>query len=719
MSSIKKALNEKPNSAKIDAPILPGKLEAALKAGDFDAIEKAWQQHYGQLPTDTEFFDNVARAVHKVDADTAEVLLSSLDDNLKRDGHDRARLEMLRRHGRLLHSKPQALHNEALAIVRRLNADKPSLEPLIERVGLSRAVDDVPKNWAKIEKLESLLAFDRGAVVAMEGKGVGRVEEVNLALESFKVIFEGKLELRVGFNGAPKMLRALAPGHFLRRKLEDPASLKRLAAEDPSELLREVLVAEGRAMAGADVKKALTGVVTEAQWNSFWTAARKHPQVLVDSGKKTYTWAESSAHAQGSVWDSFVIADPQTQIALLRREGERDAELKRRMAERLGEVALVCYKTEPGLACEIYYNLERVGHLPPPPQPFSPDALLVEIKDLRPLFAGIKDRGLRERTYQLARERRRDWADLLGQALWQETEAKALDTMADLLANGGEGQFDAFFEQLMSQPRKSPAGFTWLVERIADRTDWLRRNPLRTMKQLFWAMTHEDFLPFRAARLVPLSDSGGTLPRLLAHLEIEQAEAALETLQKTAAILDYQRLPLITALQLRFPKLREEKVGPLYATAEKIEEKKAELKRIAEEEIPTNRKAIESARELGDLRENFEYHAARKRHEYLSALAGKLNEDLRRCRPIDFSQVKDVEVVIGARVKLLSGAYEKVFSILGPWESDPDNDIVSNESDLALKLLGMKLGDKAALFGGEWEIAAITPHREAAQDAST
>ncbi len=52
------------------------------------------------------------------------------------------------------------------------------------------------------------------------------------------------------------------------------------------------------------------------------------------------------------------------------------------------------------------------------------------------------------------------------------------------------------------------------------------RNPLRTLKQYLWSLSHEDFLPYRAARMVPLADAGGTIPRLLQHLEPEQAEGS-------------------------------------------------------------------------------------------------------------------------------------------------------------------------------------------------
>src|SRR3990170_3527526 len=82
------------------------------------------------------------------------------------------------------------------------------------------ATTDLPKTWEKVEKLESLLAFDVGTVVAMEGKGVGRIAEANLGLESFKVDFERIKGMTVGFKAAAKLLQPLEPSHVLRRKLE-------------------------------------------------------------------------------------------------------------------------------------------------------------------------------------------------------------------------------------------------------------------------------------------------------------------------------------------------------------------------------------------------------------------------------------------------------------------------------------------------------------------
>src|SRR5258708_4769676 len=100
----------------------------------------------------------------------------------------------------------------------KLYGDRSTFKGLAEAAGLHRATHDLPKTWEKVDRLESLLAFDVGTVVAMEGKGVGRVVDANLGLESFKVDFERHRGLVVGFKAAAKLLRPLPPAHGLRRK---------------------------------------------------------------------------------------------------------------------------------------------------------------------------------------------------------------------------------------------------------------------------------------------------------------------------------------------------------------------------------------------------------------------------------------------------------------------------------------------------------------------
>ncbi len=686
-------------------------VEKHLAAGELDAVEEAWMKRLEADPGDLAFFTAVTKALGKAgDADTARFLLELLDEELTAAGRWQTRLQMLREAGHYL-LDPGKIHPAIIKTLGELYGDLPSYEQMVDKVGLKRAVDDLPKIWKKAERLAGLLAFDIGSIVHMEGKGAGRVEEVNMALESFKVHFEGDLELRVGFGGAAKLLETLTPDHILYRKLERPAELETLRDQAPGELLRAIFESYDGPLTGAQIKKIVAGIVEEKKWNSWWTAARKHPQVIAATGgKRAYTWAASNEDALGAVWEAFKRADTRARMGMLRRDGARDPDLRTKMSQALSKQAAGLAGDDPGLACEIWFNLERCGEVPQAAD-WSPETLITALKDPKALFAAIKDRSFRDRSYDLARQHRQDWLDLYADLLWQEQDANSVDKLADVLAEYSPQRLESFLDQILSQPRKNPAAFVWLAERAVGRPEWLKRNPIRLLRQLLSTLADDVFSNYRAARLVPLVDSGGTLPLLLDHLTETQAAEAVAAIAKAAGLEGYQRQPLINAIHLRFPELRQEDEAPLYATEEKIDAKRAELKHLAEVDIPANRRAIEEARELGDLSENFEYKSARQRHEYLAARAGALDHDLGRVRPIDASLVTGDTVVLGCKVRLVTDAgNEWIITILGPWESDPKQNVLSNESEIAQMLLGLSVGDTIELAGDFFRVDTIDPH---------
>lgn len=692
---------------------LPDDLRSPLEAQDFDALEEAWLERLAEHPDEPAAFAAAARRLSGQGEDArARSLLDLADAELAGRELWRPRLDLLRLAGHLMHA-PDSLHTEIVATLERLHGDKPSFAALAEHVGLHRATQDVPKTREKIERLEQLLAFDVGTVVAMEGRGVGRVVEANLQLASFKVDFSGHAPLHVGFRAAPKMLEPLPPGHLLRRKLEEPDTLREMAVGDPAGLLRVVLESRGRAMTAAEIRQDLSGVVSDAAWTSFWNAARKNPQVVIGGkGRQTYAWAASSDHAVEAVWRSFEKAEPRKQIDLLRREADREPALADRMAATLAERARRAVADDPGLAFELWASLDRVGRAPAEPE-LSPERLIEGTrKRIDTLFAGIGDRALRERAAELVRQRRDDWRDVFLDRLGREDEPRVLDLLADELAAGGDQavrDLGRFLDGVVAQPHRNPAAFTWLAERAGRDEALRRRNPQRLFQQILGAGHREELAPYRQ-RLKALAETGGTLPRLLPDLTEDQSAAAADAVHRSALIEDYQREALARAVELRFPAQRSEGAGahdPLYALPASIAAKRAELDHIAKVELPANRKAIEEARAMGDLRENFEYKSARQRHEVLSAMAHQLARDLGRARPLDLAQIETSTVRVGTRVTLAGPDGERNVTVLGPWESDPERGVISYESELGASLLGKGIGEEVTVEGKPAQVAGI------------
>ena len=93
-------------------------------------------------------------------------------------------------------------------------------------------------------------------------------------------------------------------------------------------------------------------------------------------------------------------------------------------------------------------------------------------------------------------------------------------------------------------------------------------------------------------------------------------------------------------------------------TREGYEKLKSDLDRMQNVEMIEVAKRIAAARELGDLSENAEYHAAREDQGMLQARIDSKNSQLARAYIVDRSSLPDDAVVFGARVRIKNlGSY--------------------------------------------------------------
>jgi transcription elongation factor GreA len=120
-----------------------------------------------------------------------------------------------------------------------------------------------------------------------------------------------------------------------------------------------------------------------------------------------------------------------------------------------------------------------------------------------------------------------------------------------------------------------------------------------------------------------------------------------------------------------------------------------ELKRLKTVERPTVIKALEAAREMGDIAENAEYHAAKERQGFIESRVVELEDKLRRAEVIDVSKLSGKAIKFGATVRLSDEDTEKrtTYQIVGADEADIQAGRLSITSPLARALIGKSKGD--------------------------
>ena len=118
-----------------------------------------------------------------------------------------------------------------------------------------------------------------------------------------------------------------------------------------------------------------------------------------------------------------------------------------------------------------------------------------------------------------------------------------------------------------------------------------------------------------------------------------------------------------------------------------------QLIRVEREQV---KQEISEARELGDLKENAEYHAAKEKQSHLEGRILDVQSKLARARVVDATNLKLDKIVFGATVTIFDNQKEitSTFQIVGEDEAMTDPKKISFNSPLGKALIGKEVGDE-------------------------
>ena len=137
---------------------------------------------------------------------------------------------------------------------------------------------------------------------------------------------------------------------------------------------------------------------------------------------------------------------------------------------------------------------------------------------------------------------------------------------------------------------------------------------------------------------------------------------------------------------------------------EKIDQELDQLIKVDREDI---KQKIQEARELGDLKENAEYHSAKEKQALIEGRIGYLQGIVSNCNVIDPKEVNEKsKIVFGATVTLYdeSKETEVKYMIVGHEESDNREGKISYKSPLGKALIGKEEGDSVVVQAPKGEL---------------
>jgi transcription elongation factor GreA len=126
----------------------------------------------------------------------------------------------------------------------------------------------------------------------------------------------------------------------------------------------------------------------------------------------------------------------------------------------------------------------------------------------------------------------------------------------------------------------------------------------------------------------------------------------------------------------------------------RFEEEIATLERELKMELP---KEIQRARELGDLRENAEYQAAKERQTYVNARIAMLKRRMNEVALMNLDRIPHGKAGFGSTVTLQEGEATLVYQLVMPEDADAEKGLISTSSPIGKAILNKEEGDEVVV----------------------
>jgi transcription elongation GreA/GreB family factor len=570
----------------------------------------------------------------------------------------------------------------------------------------------------------TLSAMEPGAYCQHKSWGFGRVTAWNLPENQIRIDFATKLNHPMQLQYAGDNLRVIPPDHFLARKADDLAGVKKMAAEDPVALVSLILQhSEGQRATPAQIAALLIpdAIGGETEFKRWWDNAKKSlkkdGRFAVPAKKTDFVEmrAEAVGHTQELIGQFQSARQLKGQLAALDQIFKHIEDFKEDTASLLpvlgaaGAAAARNQRLDVFASFELLVTRDEIavaaGLDPAAASPTLADFLRAEegrLGDIIGKLPAAKQRfALSQLPVALGDE---TWSTKALSFLPQTHNARVVGEVAKLLETHGRSEeMRAFIERTIREYSISCEMLLWLCKERSDEKFASFVGP-RLFGALLSALERDAFSDIKRStklRELLLSDRA-LVPELLASADPGELRAAARALLASPSLEELDKRSLMARLIKHHPELQtlltggaEEKPTVLIVSWSSLEKRKLEYEDLVNKKIPENSKEIGVARSYGDLRENFEFKAAKEMQSVLLRRKAELEQDLARSRGTNFENPDISQVAIGTVVKLspVGGGASETYTILGAWDGDPERHIISYQTTLGQALMAHRTGE--------------------------
>jgi len=691
----------------------------------FNNVREIWHKLIQYAPEETEFFSHAEGKVAKaISEDRAVQLLEELYPYFKKEKNWDVAIDFLKR---VLEYDPKSpwARKEIIECFRERHAGHSHLEEYIKISNLNQSWRNVHDAIADFEKH---ISFDAGNFVFHRAWGVGIIKEIDD--DSITIDFAKKRGHKMSLKMAVSALDILPKDHiWVLRSISKKERLHAKVKTDIVWALKMVIRSCGNA---ADMKKIkaelVPHVLTQGEWSSWSAKARQILKTNQEFGVLTdkldhFVVRDQPISFEEKTFNKFKaektffdrVKTLNEFLAYVEKEGRAgpDSDLFREMFEYfVGFLRSQSQVNEHVVASNLVVRkvVEKYPFLNPGVE-LDFKEIFTQIQEPEEIFFRLDSNDLKREFLTQIRRNVKEWPTYYVRLF---PHFLSRDIVGELERSGKDAELRELFQTVYNNYRDLREPFVWMTRNCMDDA-WFHAQDVQYEKILI-GMIH--LLDITAREIDNRKDVSlnrkinkqihnflfkeGNLKQYIAEAD-EDAMNRIYTLVSDVKDLDPSIvIELKQEILNRYPNFKfygesEKEIVSrgFIVTPAAYDEKQKALQHLHEVEVPENSKEISEALSHGDLRENAEYKAAKERQDMLNNTAARLKEEIERAQIMRKSDVDTSSISFGTRVKLYNKDADKPeeFTVLGPWESNPDDSVISYLSPLGNELYNHKEGE--------------------------
>ncbi len=624
----------------------------------------------------------------------------------------------------------------AYQILEKYYGQQPEFSERLRLVGL-RTRD---RFQGAISKYELLDHMKKGKFVFhTAGWGTGEILEISPLREQLTVEFENMPALRhLTFSNALNTLIPLSDDHFLARRFGNPDALEREGRQDPVGLI-QLLLRDLGPKSASEIKDELCElVIPEEDWTRWWQNARsklkKHSLIETPESQKDSFILRKEEFTHGDRFDAAIHDEMemeqrlQTLYQLVRDHPHmlKDPELKSSIMKNAQEIlnhdeATTEIKLQTHLFLNYMLEDKEAGN--------KAEELIADSDDIVSLIQKLDIAAMKKRAMMIVHHCRTDWVEIFLQLLSNITHSQLRDYLLLELNKSDDSKERLIInlQHLLNKPAVNAEFFVWYFQKILTKEKkdlpFSHKEGICTFFEAFLILYNEIELNDNYKDLVKkmntmiIAKRYAMVRAILEGTSLEYAKEFLLLVSKCHTLTENDKSILRSLAEVVHPELsdkRKHAVKPvdghvIWTTEEGYVKVRNRINEIGTKEMLETAREIEKARSYGDLRENSEYKYALEKRARLQSELKMLSEQLNRARIFTVADMTPEEVCFGSVVKIQDPSGQLItYTILGPWDADPDSHILSFQSKLAQAMTGSRKGDTFLFKDEEYKIVDIS-----------